>query len=144
MTVVLLRFLYQFEYNSIGEVVMSNRLTHVAVGFIFSVPLVGISYYLFSKDFQYLRLTLILSISTLPIFIGSILPDIIERPTNPGHRKFFHSWFMLSVVFIASFVIAFVVIPRYDNLLYVYLIFGFLLGYFSHLLLDATTKSSLQ
>ncbi|MCG3260828.1 MAG: metal-dependent hydrolase [Candidatus Heimdallarchaeota archaeon] len=123
---------------------MPRRLTHIAAGFILGIPLVGLSYYFFSIDFQYLRLTLILSISTLPIFVGSILPDIIERPTNPGHRKFFHSWFMLSIFFIASFVIAFVVIPRYDNILYVYLIFGFLLGYFSHLLLDATTKSSLQ
>ncbi|MHA1219383.1 MAG: metal-dependent hydrolase [Candidatus Heimdallarchaeaceae archaeon] len=123
---------------------MPRRLTHIAAGFILVIPLVGLSYYFFSIDFQYLRLTLILSISTLPIFVGSILPDIIERPTNPGHRKFFHSWFMLSIFFIASFVIAFVVIPRYDNILYVYLIFGFLLGYFSHLLLDATTKSSLQ
>ncbi|MHA1447624.1 MAG: metal-dependent hydrolase [Candidatus Heimdallarchaeaceae archaeon] len=123
---------------------MPRRLTHIAAGFILVIPLVGLSYYFFSIDFQYLRLTLILSISTLPIFVGSILPDIIERPTNPSHRKFFHSWFMLSIFFIASFVIAFVVIPRYDNILYVYLIFGFLLGYFSHLLLDATTKSSLQ
>ena len=123
---------------------MSGRLTHIAAGFILGMPLVGISYYFFATDFQYLQLTLILSISIVPIFIGSILPDIIERPTHSMHRKFFHSWFMLSLFFIASFVVAFVVIPRFDDKIYIYLIFGFLLGYFSHLLLDATTKGSLQ
>ena len=122
---------------------MSRRLTHIAAGFIIGVPLVGISYYFFASDFQYLQLILILSISILPIFIGSILPDLIERPRNPDHRKFFHSWFMLSIFFIASFIMAFVVIPRFNDKIYIYLIFGFLLGYFSHLLLDATTKSSL-
>ena len=123
---------------------MSRRLTHLAAGFILGMPLVGISYYFFATDFQYLQLTLILSISTIPIFIGSILPDLIERPTNSMHRKFFHSWFMLALIFISSFVLAFVVIPRFDDQIYIYLIFGFSLGYFSHLLLDATTKGSLQ
>ena len=123
---------------------MSRRLTHAVGGFILGVPIVGVSYYFFAEEFNYLKLTLILCTSTLCIFTGSIFPDIIERPKKPDHRKFFHSWFMLSLIFIASFVIAFVVVPLYDGQVYIYLIFGFLLGYFSHLLLDATTKSSLQ
>ncbi len=123
---------------------MPRRLTHIVGGFVLSIPLVGVSYWGFSEDFDYLQLTLILAISVVCAFVGSILPDVIERPTNPDHRKFFHSWFMLSAFFIASFVTCFVLIPLYDTKIYVYLIFAFLLGYLSHLLLDATTKKGLK
>ena len=123
---------------------MPRRLTHIVGGIVFSIPIVGVSYYGFAEDFSYLTLTLILSISVVCVFIGSILPDLIERPTNPDHRKFFHSWFMLSVFFVASFVVCFVLIPLYESRVFVYLIFAFLLGYLSHLLLDATTKKGLK
>ncbi|MHA1198750.1 MAG: metal-dependent hydrolase [Candidatus Heimdallarchaeaceae archaeon] len=123
---------------------MPRRLTHIVGGLILSLPLVGVSYWGFSEDFDYLQLILVLSLSVVCAFVGSILPDLIERPTSPNHRKFFHSWFMLSVFFIASFVMCFVLVPLYDTKVFVYLIFAFLLGYLSHLLLDATTKKGLK
>ena len=122
---------------------MSGKMTHVAVGEIIGLPLVGLTYYFFSSELNYFTLSLILAASLASIFLGVILPDLIERPTNPNHRKFFHSWFIFAITFIASFVMAFVIIPLYDHLFYVYPIFGFWLGYFSHLLLDSTTKRSL-
>ena len=122
---------------------MSGKITHIAVGEIIGLPLVGLVYYFFSAELNYFMLSLILAASLVSIFLGAILPDVIERPTNPDHRKFFHSWFIFAVTFIASFVMAFVVIPLYAQLFYVYPIFGFCLGYFSHLLLDSTTKRSL-
>ena len=122
---------------------MSGRITHVIVGEIIGLPLVGLVYYFFSSEIDYFRLFLILAVSLFCVFIGAILPDLIERPTHPNHRKFFHSWFIFALSFIASFVMAFVVIPLYDHLFYVYPIFGFCLGYFSHLLLDSSTKRSL-
>ena len=122
---------------------MPGKITHVAVGEIIGLPLVGLAYYFFSPELNYIMLSLILAASLVCIFLGAILPDLIERPTHPDHRKFFHSWFIFAVTFIASFVMAFVVIPLYDQLFYVYPIFGFCLGYFSHLLLDSTTKRSL-
>ena len=122
---------------------MPRRLIHIIGGFVLALSITGVSYWGFSEDFGYLQLALILSISALTAFSGAILPDIIERPTNPDHRKFFHSWFIFAVMFIASFVMAFVIIPIYDHLFYVYPIFGFCLGYFSHLLLDSTTRRSL-
>lgn len=123
---------------------MPRRLTHIVGGIVLTIPLVGLSYWGFSEEFDYLQLTFILLISFISAFIGSILPDIIEKPTNPDHRKFFHSWFILSIFFIASFVFCFVLIPLYDTKSYIYIIFAFLLGYLSHLLLDATTKKGLK
>jgi len=122
---------------------MSRRLTHIIGGLVFGLPIVGIVYYFFSSEFSKISLILVLLYSFFTIFLGSLFPDIIERPNNPDHRNFFHSWAIFSLIFIAIFVLCFVVIPRFDHLLYIYAIFGFLLGYFSHLLLDSTTKKSL-
>jgi len=122
---------------------LPGKITHVAIGEIIGLPLVGLSYYFFSLELNYFKLSMILVASFACIFLGAILPDLIERPTHPDHRKFFHSWFIFAISFIASFVMAFVVIPLYEHLIYVYPIFGFCLGYFSHLLLDSTTKRSL-
>ena len=123
---------------------MPRRLIHIIGGFVLALPITGVSYWGFSEDFGYLQLALILSISALTAFSGAILPDIIERPTNPDHRKFFHSWFMLSIFFILSFVMCFVIIPLYNTQVFVYPIFAFLLGYLSHLLLDSTTTRGLK
>ncbi|MCG3221547.1 MAG: metal-dependent hydrolase [Candidatus Heimdallarchaeota archaeon] len=123
---------------------MSSRLTHIVGGLVFSLPIVGLVYFFFTEEFSYFRLALIIGISFLCVFMGAIFPDIIERPTNPDHRGLFHSWLMLSLVFISAFIICFVVIPRYEENLFPYPVFGFLLGYLSHLLLDSTTKSSLR
>ena len=123
---------------------MSRRLTHIAGGMILGLPLVGIVYYFFAEEFNYFRLALILGIAFFCVFVGSIFPDVIERPTNPDHRGLFHSWFMLSLIFITSFIWCFAIIPRFSENIFPYLIFGFLLGYLSHLLLDSTTKMSLK
>jgi membrane-bound metal-dependent hydrolase YbcI (DUF457 family) len=123
---------------------MSRRLTHIAGGMILSLPIIGLVYYYFTEEISYFRLVLILGIALFCIFIGSIFPDLIERPTNPDHRGLFHSWFMLSLIFISSFICCFVIIPRYRENIFPYPIFGFLLGYLSHLLLDSTTKMSLK
>jgi len=122
---------------------LSGKITHVVIGEIIGLPLVGLVYYFFSSELNYFRLALILFATLVCIFLGAILPDLIERPTHPDHRKFFHSWFIFALTFIASFVMALVIIPLYGHLFYVYPIFGFCLGYFSHLLLDSTTKRSL-
>ena len=122
---------------------MSSRLTHIVGGLIFGLPIVGVAYYFFSEEFSYFKLVLIIGASLVCIFAGAVFPDIIERPTSPDHRGLFHSWFMLALVFILSFIICFVLIPRYQENLFPYLVLGFLLGYLSHLLLDSTTKMSL-
>jgi len=123
---------------------MPGRTVHIIGGVVFSIPIVGVSYWGFSEDLSYLQLLLIIAISAPCTVFGAMLPDLIERPTGPDHRKFFHSWFMLSMFFIASFVTCFVLIPSYNTSIFPYPIFAFLLGYLSHLLLDATTKKGLK
>jgi len=123
---------------------LSRKLTHIIGGIIFGLPIVGAVYYLFTNEFSYFKLAIIISISFVCTFAGAIIPDVIERPTNPEHRGMFHSWSMLSLIFISAFLLCFVVIPRYSEKIFPYPIFGFLLGYLSHLLLDSTTKMSLK
>ena len=65
---------------------MSGKITHVAIGELIGLPLVGLAYYFFSSELNYFRLALILAVSLVCIFLGAILPDLIERPTNPDHR----------------------------------------------------------
>ncbi len=122
---------------------MPSRIIHIIGGAIIGVPIVGVVYYFFSDEMNYFLFSGVLAVSLVLVLFGSLLPDIIERPTNPDHRKFFHSWFMLSISFIATFITCFVIVPRFTQVFVIYPILGFLLGYFSHLLLDATTKRSL-
>jgi membrane-bound metal-dependent hydrolase YbcI (DUF457 family) len=119
-------------------------LTHILGGIIFGIPIVGVVYYLFTDEFNYFKLAIIIGISFVSVFAGAVFPDIIERPTNPDHRGMFHSWFMFSFIFISAILLCFVVIPRYKENIFPYPIFGFFLGYLSHLLLDSTTKMSLK
>lgn len=122
---------------------MPRKFTHVTVGEIISLPLLGVAYSFFTSDFNYWMFAIVVTVGFLCILFGSLFPDLIERPINADHRKFLHSWFMFAVTFILSFVTGFVLIPLYDHLFFVYPLFGFMLGYFTHLLLDSTTKRSL-
>ncbi|MHA1686394.1 MAG: zinc dependent phospholipase C family protein [Candidatus Heimdallarchaeaceae archaeon] len=122
---------------------MSRRITHFIGGCAFSLPIIGVTFYFFSADYKVWRLILILSLSLVTILFGSVFPDIIEKPTNPEHRKLFHSWIVLTTVFIIAFIMCFVVLPRTENPFFLYPLFGFFLGYLSHLLLDSSTKKGL-
>lgn len=62
--------------------------------------------------------------------IGSILPDILDRPTSSKHRKLFHDPCFWLPVCCGLF-------------LYSSLCFGFILGIFLHLLLDSTTAAGI-
>ena len=122
---------------------MPSRMVHMLGGIIIGIPIVGVVYYFFSEEMNYFLFSGVLAVSLVLISFGSLLPDIIERPTNPEHRKFFHSWFIFSISFIAIFITCFVIIPRYTQVFLIYPLLVFFLGYFSHLLLDSTTKRSL-
>jgi membrane-bound metal-dependent hydrolase YbcI (DUF457 family) len=77
--------------------------------------------------------------SILMLFIGAIIPDIIEPPIDYKHRNFFHSKYLLNFVAIGtsvSFIIAILWFPFSW-------VFYFCLGYLSHLLADSTTKMGL-
>ena len=65
---------------------------------------------------------------------GSIIPDILEPPTNWAHRGLFHSKRILKITGTVFLLTA---------LMKLYIVSSFFLGYASHLLADATTKAGL-
>lgn len=74
--------------------------------------------------------------------IGAVIPDILEPPVAWNHRDFFHSQRMLyglSGIFsilLLSWYLWYYLPP-------VYLVFGVVSGYLSHLVSDATTRAGL-
>jgi inner membrane protein len=72
------------------------------------------------------------------VIFGSILPNIIEPPKDRNSRKFFHSWVVFGVTTIVYIWLIFK-----EQSVFTYLTNGFLLGYLSHLLLDATSRVGL-
>ncbi len=123
---------------------MPNRIVHTLGGLIIGLPIIGVVRYFLASEFSTWLLILSLLVSLPFILVGSHLPDIIEPPKSPNHRKFFHSVFILFFVFSACFVISFVLVTRYDNVFIAYPLLGLFTGYFSHLLLDSTTKAGLS
>lgn len=86
-----------------------------------------------------------LSPATIPLsaILGSRLPDLIEPATSPNHRQFFHSWLVFGVT--GSMIKALwdwkplTADGRHTRRLSISL----LVGYSSHLFLDALTTKSL-
>lgn len=71
--------------------------------------------------------------------VGTLLPDIFEPPTHWEHRGFFHSRMALKWVGIILLITALTGLLFYQF----YIASGFFLGYFVHLLADATTPAGL-
>lgn len=73
------------------------------------------------------------------VFVGAILPDLLEPAVHWTHRKTFHCVKTLKVIgliILASFVLLWI------SPLFSWIFFG-AIGYASHLLLDSTTKMGL-
>lgn len=77
--------------------------------------------------------------------IGSIIPDILEAPTNWMHRGLGHSKRTLKLT--GKIFVITALIGLLSSIIYIFSIFyiisGFFLGYVFHLLADATTKVGL-
>ena len=75
--------------------------------------------------------------------IGSILPDVIEPSKNKFHRKFFHSIFLLVIIFVFLIMTYKELISgNFENsILTCYFFIG--CGYVSHLLMDVITRNGL-
>jgi len=87
-----------------------------------------------------IQLALIISPwSWVLVFVGSILPDLIEPPTSYKHRSTFHSWKILKI----AALIAFITFAFSFALPISQLAFFFCAGYITHLLMDSTTKMGL-
>lgn len=63
--------------------------------------------------------------------LGTRLPDILEPPTHPEHRGFFHSYFILIVTALIGYLLFNSLNSRADVI-----VLFLLAGYESHLILD--------
>jgi membrane-bound metal-dependent hydrolase YbcI (DUF457 family) len=110
-----------------------NRDEHMIIGFFIGI-LVGVLASTFSENFDFILYLLFVGLTVL----GSFSPDLIEPPHNENHRQIFHSVVLLGVL-----VILLVWLNLGNRSMFTYLCSGFILGYLSHLLLDATSQIGL-
>jgi len=110
---------------------MPSRNTHVGIAIILAIIISFILYKLNLTDFvTYL----------IPMYITSVLPDILEPAIDYKHRKFFHSKRILK--FLSKYVLGIIFILALIFNFFFYFFFG-VMGYILHLLLDATTPMGL-
>ncbi|HVP97484.1 metal-dependent hydrolase [Methanoregula sp.] len=78
------------------------------------------------------------------VIAGSLMPDLLERPTSSRHRGIFHSRRALKVSGIVFCLAAFLyLLPDITSRSAIYGISCFALGYMLHLGADATTRRGL-
>ena len=106
-----------------------KRDEHIIIGFIIGI-LAGVLGSIFSEYFNFILYMLFIGLA----IIGSIFPDLIEPPHSGNHRKFFHSVVMLGIL-----ILLLIWLNSGNQSMITYLSSGFILGYLSHLLLDATS-----
>ncbi|MEF8874827.1 MAG: hypothetical protein V5A88_09210 [Candidatus Thermoplasmatota archaeon] len=94
-------------------------------------------------------LTSILSMEVMLFFImifssifGGSLPDILDPPFTSHHRAFAHSRMLFYILIIIWIVTLFSLLT--DSNLFIWILYFFLLGYISHLVLDSRTPAGLQ
>lgn len=116
-----------------------NRQQHLAIGAIAFIAYTYLIYLIIkiSED------TIIYAF--IAVVLGSIIPDVLEAPTNWMHRGLGHSKRALKLT-----VKIFTITALFGLLSYFFYIFSifyvlsnFFLGYAVHLLADATTKTGL-
>jgi len=107
-----------------------KRDEHIIIAFFIGI-LAGVFGSNYSEFFNFLDYTLFVG---LTIF-GAVLPDLIEPPRNSNHRRFFHSILVLLILMILL-----IWLNAGTQSILTYLPSGFIIGYLSHLLLDATSR----
>ena len=117
---------------------MAKRRTHMAMGatagalaYILQNPLPGGEMSKEERDAWWLNAVA----SAVGGAIGGYLPDMLEPATSPNHREFFHS--------VTAGVLLHRVMPRNTDTPGTVLLKAIILGYFSHLTLDALTPKGL-
>ena len=75
----------------------------------------------------------------ITVFVGSVMPDILDPPTSCWHRQFFHCKRVLKYMFY-SLPVTILIALLWHPMLYVTF---FALGYIIHLLMDKQTTAGL-
>jgi membrane-bound metal-dependent hydrolase YbcI (DUF457 family) len=116
-----------------------NRPEHVGIGIV-SWVLYDILLHLVNENFGSVILYALIA-----VVLGSIIPDILEPPTNWMHRDIYHSKRALKLTGKIFAVTALIGLLSYFFYIFSvsYILSNFFLGYTSHLLADSTTKTGL-
>ncbi len=101
-----------------------------------SIPNYTIFYDLFQGS-MIIKTTLLFMFLT----IGALIPDKLDPPFSPRHRKFAHSKALL-ILFIMFTAITLYILSTRENLV-LWSLYFFLIGYISHLILDSLTPAGL-
>ena len=108
---------------------MPDKYTHSGLVFLLCIPLF-IIFLKLNWNFTYL----------IGMFVGAVIPDILDPPTDYTHRKFFHSKRVLK--FLSTWGLGITFILGLVSYGFFWIFFGNI-GYISHLLLDSTTPMGL-
>ncbi len=75
------------------------------------------------------------------VSFGALLPDKLDPPFSPRHRKFAHSKILLFLFIVLTLITLYLLST--DENLGLWSLYYFLLGYISHLVLDSFTPAGL-
>ncbi len=104
---------------------------HIGLTILLAIPITTLFYFIGLIEYLYF---------ILPMFLTTMLPDILEPATNYKHRGFFHS--KTTLKFLSVYCLAPLFILGFAFNFLFYLFFG-IIGYISHLLGDWTTPMGL-
>lgn len=85
---------------------------------------------------------LIFLIMIVASITGGIMPDILDPPFTKRHRRYAHSKILLLLFLIITLITIVLIFLNRDRLI-LWLIYYFLIGYISHLILDSFTPAGL-
>jgi len=108
-----------------------NRKEHLGIAVFLMIVISFLLFKLGLENFVYYM---------IPMYITSILPDLLEPATDYKHRRFFHSKRILKVLSTYVLGITFIAALLFNWVFYIF--FG-VVGYILHLLLDWTTPMGL-
>ncbi|MFX1285614.1 MAG: metal-dependent hydrolase [Promethearchaeota archaeon] len=106
---------------------------HMIMGFCIAL-FVGVYGQIFDEYFDFILYIIFVGLTVF----GSVVPNLIEPPHKENHRQFFHS---VVILVILAILLIWLIIGRQS--MFTYLLSGFILGYLSHLLFDATSQERL-
>lgn len=74
--------------------------------------------------------------------MGGIIPDILDPPFTKRHRRYAHSKILLLIFIILLAITSILILIQNTNLI-LFVLYYFLIGYISHLILDSFTPAGL-
>ena len=121
---------------------MANFKKHANTGILLGI-ITGIIILIFKNKNEEICSETVIEImvgAVLGSFLGAIIPDVMDYPTNPNHRSFAHSVTANSIIFL-KLITNMNITEEIDGNFTFFTAFG--IGYFSHCFIDMQTPKGL-